>query len=97
MIAVDTSILIAIIRNEAEADACNRAIAYAEARLVSAVSMLEAAIVLAGSDRDRNAFEELHQIVSVTPFTVVPFDHRQALIAREAFPTPRQRASSSMA
>jgi ribonuclease VapC len=71
MIAIDTSALMAIVLNEAEADACVAALVTEEELLISAGTAAEALIVAAR----RNVGEEMAQlieglgleIISVTP------------------------------
>ena len=50
MIAVDTSALIAIVRREAEAEACSRALLAQDAVVISAATLAEALIVASRRD-----------------------------------------------
>jgi ribonuclease VapC len=81
---IDTSALIAILRDEPEALSCAKAIASASSRRVSAVNFVEAAVVIdgsrnpIGSRRFDDLFREAH--LAVDPVTEL-----QARIAREAY------------
>jgi len=81
---IDTSVLIAILLDEPERDAFLRAIDAASSRLVSAMSKLEAGIVIVGR-KGRAARGEVDLLMTKLAATVVPFDERQADIARDAF------------
>jgi ribonuclease VapC len=85
MIAVDTSAIVAILRLEPEADALLHAIADAEACFVSAISVLEAALVLAGARGSAAVWRPLDQLLAKAQIDVVPFDAEQAGHARDAF------------
>lgn len=84
MIAVDTSALIAILQDEDEAAHFMAIIAASSTRLMSATTVLEASLVIAGRGGTA-ALAELDQFVDRTPLEVVPFDYRLAVIARDAF------------
>jgi ribonuclease VapC len=81
---VDTSALIAILRDEPEAAACARAIEAAGERRMSAANFLEAAIVIDGS-RDPVASRRLDDLLREAQVTVEPVTEAQARIAREAY------------
>ncbi len=85
MIAVDSSALIAILHREPEANNFLRAIADADHCLLSAVSLLEASMVLANCFDDATAWEELDALIQGAGMTVVPHDTVLAHIARDAF------------
>ena len=81
---IDTSALIAILRDEPEAAACARAIEAASRRLVSAASFLEAAIVIDGS-RDPVASRRFDDLLREAQLVIEPVTESQARIAREAY------------
>jgi len=85
VIAVDTSAIVAILRLEPEAEAFVDALAEADRCLVSAVSSLEAAMVLARSLDGPAAWGPLDELLASAGMEVVPFDAAQAVRAREAF------------
>ena len=80
---IDTSALIAILRDEPEAAACARAIEAASRRLVSAANFLEAAIVIDGS-RDPVAGRRFDDLLREAQLVIEPVTESQARIAREA-------------
>lgn len=85
MIVVDASALVAVIRNEPERYAFSRAIAAATPVLVSAVALHGASLVLAGSRRGDDAWEDLDDLIRGAVIEVVPFDTVLAHLARQAF------------
>ncbi len=84
MIAVDTSALIAIIYGEAEAEKFARRIAAEDVCVVSAVSILEASIVLAKSG-DRASWPELDALIANFGIEIRPHSAGLTEIARMAF------------
>jgi ribonuclease VapC len=82
-VIIDTSALIAILRDEPEAAACARAIEAASRRLVSAANFLEAAIVIDGS-RDPVAGRRFDDLLREAQLVIEPVTESQARIAREA-------------
>jgi ribonuclease VapC len=81
---VDTSALIAILLDEPERRSLEDAIEADPVRLVSAMSKLEASMVMIG----RHGIEggaRLDRLLREIAATVVPFDDHQADIARDAF------------
>ncbi|HEY1933585.1 MAG TPA: type II toxin-antitoxin system VapC family toxin [Acetobacteraceae bacterium] len=82
MIAVDTSALIAILQNESEASAFVRCLNEADAACLSAISLQEASMVMAGRTGD---WDELDDLVRHANLEVVPHDRVLAELAREAF------------
>ena len=84
MIAVDTSALIAILFAEPESDVLRRRIAE-EPVCLSAVSLQEASMVLAGRLHDQTAWQELDDLIRDTPIEVVAHDLELAEIGRQAF------------
>lgn len=85
MIAIDTSALIAIFRLEPEADAFLKAIVSARQRFISALSVLEASMVMTGGARDAAAFTSLDEFLLEASIAIVPFDDIQVSCARTAF------------
>ena len=85
MIVVDSSALIAILRREPEADAFLEIIAAADRCLLSAVSLLETSMVLAGRWGDARSWTELDALVAQAGIEVVPQDAALTEAARAAF------------
>jgi ribonuclease VapC len=83
-VIVDTSALIAILRNEPEAAACARAIEGAGARRISAASYVEAAAVIDGS-RDPIASRRFDDLIREAELVIEPVTPAQARIARDAY------------
>ncbi len=81
---VDTSALIAILRDDPEAPLMAQAIEEATERHVSAANWLEAAVVIDGS-RDPVASRQFDKLLSVARVTIVPVTEQQARIARAAY------------
>jgi ribonuclease VapC len=81
---IDASALIAILRNEAEAVHCARAIEEAPRRRISAANFLEAAIVIDGS-RDPVASRRLDDLLREAQICIEPVTETQARLAREAY------------
>jgi ribonuclease VapC len=83
-VIVDTSALLAILRDEPEALQCATAIADAATRRISAANFLEAAIVTDAS-RDPIASRRLDDLLRVANITIEPVTEEQARIGREAY------------
>ena len=81
---VDTSALIAILRDERDAMAYARAIANAPVRLISAASYVETAAVIDAS-RDPIASRRFDDLLREARFEIEPVTEAQARIAREAY------------
>jgi ribonuclease VapC len=81
---VDTSAIIAILRDEPEALLCAKAIAGTSSRRVSAVNYVEAAVVIDGS-RDPVASRRFDEFFSEAGLVVEPVTEAQARLAREAY------------
>ena len=80
MIAVDTSALMAIVLNEADADACIAALEREDEILISATTIAEALIVAA----HRNVGEEMANLIDGLGFhavTVTPASARRVALA----------------
>lgn len=86
MIVVDSSALIAILRREPEADGFVRIIAEADGCLLSAVSLLETSMVLAGRTGNAASWTELDTLIArAAAEVVVVQDAGLADVARRAF------------
>lgn len=81
---VDSSAVIAILRDEAEARSCATAIAEADACRISAVNYVEAAVVIDAS-RDPIASRRLDDFFRAARLRIDPVTEAQARIAREAY------------
>lgn len=81
---IDAGILLAILRGEPDGPTLQNAILNAPARLVSAVTLLEAAIAATGVG-DPGAADDLDDLLAELSVSVMPFDEAQANIARDAF------------
>ncbi len=81
---VDTSAVIAILRNEAEAPVMAQAIEAATVRRISAVNFVEAAVVIDGS-RNPIASRRFDDFVSEAGLVIEPVTDVQARIARDAY------------
>jgi ribonuclease VapC len=84
VIAVDTSAIIAILFGEPEAEAFQRRMSL-ESACLSAVSLQEASMVMAGRLRNEAAWLRLDEFVRDTPLEIVPHDRELAEIGRLAF------------
>ena len=81
---VDTSALIAILRDEEDAMAWARAIASAAIRRISAATYVETAAVIDAS-RDPIASRRFDDLLHEARFAIEPVTEAQAHIAREAY------------
>ena len=81
---VDTSALIAILRDEPEATACAQAIEAAAHRRISAANFVEAAIVIDGS-RDPVVSRRFDDLVKEAQLVIEAVTEAQAKIARDAY------------
>ena len=81
---IDTSALVAILRDEPEAAACAEAIEAAPHRRISAANFVEAAIVIDGS-RDPVASRRFDDLVKEAQLVIEAVTEVQARIAREAY------------
>ncbi|NVO13509.1 MAG: type II toxin-antitoxin system VapC family toxin [Rhodoplanes sp.] len=81
---IDSSALVAILRAEPDAPTCAAAIEAASPRRMSAVSYLEAAIVIDGP-RDPVASRRFDQFLERASVTIEPVTAEQARIARQAY------------
>ena len=81
---VDTSAVVAILRDEPAAAPCARAIAEAAVRRISAANFLEAAVVIDGS-RDPVASRRFDDLLREAQLVIEAVTEAQARIAREAY------------
>jgi len=83
-VIVDSSALVAVLRDESDAPAYAAVLASAEPLLMSAVSWTEAAVVVDGA-RDPAASRRFDRLVDLAGITVVPVNPAQASLARQAY------------
>ncbi len=81
---VDSSALIAILRDKPAAPACAQALANAPVRRISAANYVEAAVVIDAS-RDPVASRRFDDLVRVAALVIEPVTEAHAQIAREAY------------
>jgi ribonuclease VapC len=81
---IDSSVIVAILRNEPDAAAMAEALQEAPIRRISAVTYVEAAVV---ADNDRNPLlsRRFDGLVRDAQMLVEPVTSRQAELAREAY------------
>jgi len=85
VIVVDNSALIAILGREPEADVFLRIIAEADGCLLSAVSLLETSMVLAGRTGDAASWTDLDALIARAEMQIVAQDAELTEKARKAF------------
>jgi ribonuclease VapC len=83
-VTLDTSAVLAVLLDERERAEFVLLIEQASRRLVSAVSVLEAAMVLQGRQGD-DARDDLDLFLQGASIEIVPFDEDQLSFARSAF------------
>ena len=81
---IDTSALVAILRDKPEAVICARAIESAANRRLSAVNFVEAAVVIDGS-RDPIASRRFDDLLREAQVLIEPVTEIQARLARDAY------------
>jgi len=81
---VDTSALIAILRDEPEASSCAHAIENSAVRRVSAANFVEAAVIIDAS-HDPVASRRFDDLIKEAQIIIEPVTEPQARIAREAY------------
>lgn len=81
---LDTSAVLAVLQNEAERSEFVALIEQSSRRIISAVSVLEAAMVLEGRRGD-DAGTDLDLFLQRASIETVPFDDEQLSVARSAF------------
>jgi ribonuclease VapC len=85
VIVIDSSALVAVLRREPEADAFLEIIAAADRCLLSAVSLVETSMVLAGCSGDASFWIELDALIAQAGIEIVPQDAALTEAARAAF------------
>jgi ribonuclease VapC len=83
-VVIDTSAILAWLKNEPERERIVTAIEADPVRRVSAVSLMEAQIVIRARERPE-MMQKLHAFLDAIDAIIVPFDEGQAHIAAEAF------------
>ena len=83
-VIVDTSALVAILHEEADAELYAESLRSAERIRISAGTLLEAGIVIDGN-RSPLLSRRLDELVNAVPLVVEPVTREQALIARAAY------------
>ena len=81
---IDTSALLAILRDEPEARSCAEAIDEAPSRRMSAANWLEAAIVIDASG-DPVASRRLDELIDVAGIVIEPVTIEQVRVGRAAY------------
>lgn len=81
---VDTSALIAILLNEPDAEILTATLAASSPRIISAVSALEASIVME-CKKGEAGLALLDELLTAGQFEVAAFDDAQLRVAREAY------------
>jgi ribonuclease VapC len=81
---IDTSALIAILRDEPEALSCAHAIENSVVRRLSAANFLEAAVIIDAS-RDPVASRRFDDLIKEAQIIIEPVTEPQARIARDAY------------
>lgn len=79
---IDTSALLAMLQREPEADLFSKTIKGESLRLVSAVSVLEAGLVMTGR---RGQSVDLWDLLKDVEAQIIPFDADQTRVALDAF------------
>ena len=85
MISIDSSALIAILRQDVEADAFLEVISKADRCPVSSVIHQETCTVLAGRDGGEKAWIRLDALIADAEMEIIPHDIVLAVAARMAF------------
>jgi ribonuclease VapC len=83
-VIIDTSVLVAIFRDDADAPAYLQAVQEHRARRLSAASYLEAGII-ADRSADPIQRQRLDQLLALLAITIEPVSAAQARIARQAY------------
>lgn len=81
---IDSSVLIAILLNEPEAESYRRRLADTQDIYISAVSIVESSMVIEykGGEKGAKKYDELLKIIAPT---IIAFDEQQAKLARMAW------------
>jgi ribonuclease VapC len=83
-VVIDSSVLIAILLNEPEAESYRRRLADTQDIYISAVSVVESSMVIEykGGEQGAKKYDELLKIIAPT---IIAFDEQQAKLARIAW------------
>lgn len=81
---VDSSALVAILRNEPDRDIILRALVSTPYRAMAAPTLLETSMVIAGAESEA-ALEDLDQFIVDSSLAVISFTADHAALARQAF------------
>lgn len=81
---IDSSVVVAILRQEPDALRCATAIEHASTRRMSAANYLEAAIVIDSEDNPINS-RRFDQLIREAAIEIVPVTAAHVRIAREAY------------
>jgi ribonuclease VapC len=81
---VDSSAVVAILRNEPDRDVILRALVSAPYRAMAAPTLLETSMVIASAESEA-VLEDLDQLMVDASLTVIPFTPEHAALARQAF------------
>jgi ribonuclease VapC len=84
VIVVDTSAIVAILKEEAEGAGFAVTIGEADSCLLSAVSLFEASMLMIGASRPELA-QPLDRLIRELAIEIVPFDEDLARVSRAAF------------
>lgn len=81
---VDTSAIVAVLKDELDAEAYVRALAAASSRMISAGTLLETSVVV-DANRDPVLSRRLDDLVRAAPLVIEPVTLEQVQIARRAY------------
>ncbi|MDX2142748.1 MAG: type II toxin-antitoxin system VapC family toxin [Rhodospirillaceae bacterium] len=81
---VDTSVIVALLKGEADGPRLSAALSAPEAKHISAATFLETAIVV-DANRDPVMSRRFDELLRDTSIEIAPVTERQARIAREAY------------
>lgn len=82
---IDSSALVAILRLESDAEMFARKIAGVDRRLISAVTLLETAVVLGSGESGAPNLIALDELIAHYEISTIAFDADQQVIARTAY------------
>lgn len=82
---IDTSVLVAILREEPETRRFVEALSAAPVRVCSAATVLEASLVLASTTGTAASFQDVDDLLAHFRVEVVPVTHEHVTHARDAF------------
>jgi ribonuclease VapC len=82
---IDTSVLVAILREEPETRRFVEALSAAPVRVCSAATVLEASLVLASTTGTAASFQDVDDLLAHFRVEVVPVTREHVAVARDAF------------